>query len=318
MASTPLAPLSAGEIVTDALALLRRHFGPVFFTALPFAASDVLLRETGSVLLGRTRDALGNGSHAASQALTGALAMFAAGLAAFAASVMVVQLLTALTTHLTADAWLGRAPQALTALKRLRRVAWRVFTIGALFLLAIVAAVTPSVVLIIIAIALFSGLALFGACVAAAALALFTTAFVTLRVGLYLQACLLEGCGVMAAFARSTDLMRSRGEGFWRGAKLRLSLLLLVTIPLSFAMQGLFALPRYLMALSLGWNVSDAGLPPLTALPVWFGVPFAVIEVATNSAVLPLTGIVMTLFYFDARVRYEGLDVVASPSGAGL
>ena len=51
-------------------------------------------------------------------------------------------------------------------------------------------------------------------------------------------------------------------------------------------------------------------------MPLWFIVPFGAIEVLANALVVPFTSLLMTLFYFDLRVRFEGYDLTPESSSS--
>ena len=52
----------------------------------------------------------------------------------------------------------------------------------------------------------------------------------------------------------------------------------------------------------------------LNPLLLW-ALPLAFFQVATNALVLPLNGVISTLFYYDLRVRYEGFDLDVDADG---
>jgi len=127
----------------------------------------------------------------------------------------------------------------------------------------------------------------------------------TLRWSLYAPTVVCEGRSMFSALARSSALTAPRGLPFFETPRFRLSVMLLIALGISSVLQSLFVVPRLVVAFITGWSFSDGGLPGLTHLPLWFGVPFGLIEVVTNAAVIPLSGVLLALFTFDLRVRYE-------------
>lgn len=308
-------PLSVGELVSDALAELRKHLRVFAVVALPFSAVDLLCREAASSSLDAARNALGTDPSAVQLGEIGTAALTATvGIGLYVGSFMATQLLGAVCVFLAARAW-ARAPLSLGDGLRggLRRALPLVVT-GLLLTLMLIAAETPAVIGAVVLIALQDASLAWIAGPFVLAYALAALVLITLRFGLFTQTCVLEGHHTLGAFSRSAELVSARGERLFEGPKVRLSLVFLVSMALGFTLQGLFSLPRFLMAGAIGWSVSDAGLPPLTALPLWFGVPFSLVEVATNAVLYPFTSILLTLFYFDLRVRTEAIDLAPAAS----
>lgn len=302
-------PLGVGEIVSDALSALRAHFGAFLVVALPFSALDLLCREAAGSSLDAARAALGTDpSQVDFEQIGAALWAAARGIALYGGSFAATQLLGAVVVVLAAGAWAGAVPARGAALRAGMGRALALIGTSSLFTLILIAVEVPALAAAAVLVAVDVPVATWvgGALVALYALAAFV--FVTLRYGLFTQTVVLERRHTLGAFGRSADLLAARGERVLTGPKMRLSVVFLAALALGAALQGLFAIPRFLMAGAIGWSVGDAGLPPLTALPLWFGVPFALVEVATNAVVLPFSGILLTLFYFDLRVRYEAID----------
>jgi hypothetical protein len=103
-------------------------------------------------------------------------------------------------------------------------------------------------------------------------------------------------------------LTASRGLPFAETPRFRLSVLFLIALAISSVLQSLFVVPRLVVAVLTGWSFSDGAFPGLAQLPLWFAVPFGLIEVVTNAAVIPLSGLLLALFMFDLRVRYEAAE----------
>jgi hypothetical protein len=302
-------PRSTGELVSDAMSLLRRHFKLLFSLALPFCAVDLVVREAGQSMLQKFRNQLEQNPAAIDlDMLLQTVADLSAGVGLLMSSVIFVQVLAVGLISLTSSAWhqrpvvLGDAIQAVVS-----RGAALIGT--TLLWLAAIVSVVAVAVAVIAAAALTGSLPLIVlASAAAAAVTVGALILLTLRWGVYTQAVVLEGRFGPGALARSTELMAGRGVPFFHSAKLRLSLLFLITFGISGTLQSMFAAPRLLVAFATGWNLSD-GLPPLASMPLWFIVPFGMTEVLTNALVVPFSSVLLTLFYLDLRVRYEGIDL---------
>jgi hypothetical protein len=70
--------------------------------------------------------------------------------------------------------------------------------------------------------------------------------------------------------------------------------------------QQLFLLPSMLRGIGQTPPFSDVSL---WSMALYWSLPLAVLQVLTNALVLPLSGVLSTLFYFDVRVRHEGFDL---------
>lgn len=310
-------PRSAGEILSDALAVLRRHFKALVLLALPFCAVDLILREGGQSALQSLRAVLMQDPDLIN--VDGVLelaATAAGGLGLIIGSAVVLQLLFAGLVALAGNAWHGQELLAGVALDAMaRRGAALIFT-ALLFMVVVTAILFVPVGLVAVLAAVGGPLAAIVAGILAAGVVVVAFIFFTLRWGLYTQAVVLEGRFGPGAFARSAELMAGRGVPLFEGAKFRLSILLLIAFALSGTLQSLFAIPRLAVAAATGWSFVD-GMPPLASMPLWFIIPFGLLEVVTNALVMPFSSVLLTLFYFDLRVRYEALDLAPPPAPAG-
>jgi hypothetical protein len=140
-------------------------------------------------------------------------------------------------------------------------------------------------------------------------LALIAFIVLTLRWSLYSVVVVTEGRSLWAALSRSSELTAPRGLPLGETPRFRLSVIFLIGLALAGVLQSLFVVPRLVIAIATGWSFSDGALPGLAALPVWFMVPFGLVEVVTNAAVLPFSAFLLCFFTLDLRVRYEGADV---------
>lgn len=309
-------PRSTGEIISDAMAILRRHIKPFCLLSMPFCTAELILREAGQSTFQRIEQGLTGSSTFDMERLVQTVVGAAGGLGMFLGSVVLTQLLSAALITSTKAAWDGEEPRADRALSAVGRrgaallatffvLTLRIAALGALACLAIGAAALVEPLLAVGV----GGLALIGLLVAFILL--------SLRWGLFAQTVVLEGLRGMRALARSSSLTAGRGLPFTDSPKFRLSVLLLVTFAIAGTMQTLFTIPRLVMGFATGWSIGDAGLPPLASMPIWFIIPFAILEVALNSVVNPFASILVTLFYLDLRVRYEAIDLEPKPALGG-
>ena len=315
-ASTPsalAAPRTTGEVITDAVDALRRSFAVVFAVSVPFCAVDLVLREFSQALLAQVaaRASVGGGDPAALLAgLPAMLAAVGAGLGSF----MVQQLLAAGVISIGARLADGNEPSVGDALRAIGERGAAVVVTALLFVVLVFGAPALVATVPIVAAALVAFgtdqplLVLVGAGVGAL-LALIAVVVLTLRWSLYSAVVVTERRSLWSALRRSSELTAPRGLPFGETPRFRLSVIFLIGLALAGVLQSLFVVPRLAIAVATGWSFSDGALPGLAALPVWFMVPFGLVEVATNAAVLPFSALLVFFFTLDLRVRYEGADV---------
>lgn len=303
-------PRSTGEIITDAVGVLRRHFGVIFAMAVPICAADLLVREVGTSMLLGINTALSDPGGAGPDVLLGLAPNFLAGMGFLAASFALQMLLNGSVTAVVADVWDGHQPAARRAVQVMATRGAPLLATSLLFLLVMTIAITA---VLGVPTALGTALAIatdqFAFAIIGMLLGL-PVAFVllivlSLRWSLYTPAVVCEGVSMFKALRRSSSISAGRGLPFTETPRFRLSVVLLVALAISSVLQSLFVAPRLLMAVATGWSFSDGGLPGLAQLPLWFAVPFGLVEVITNAAVIPLSGTLLALFFFDLRVRYD-------------
>ena len=112
---------------------------------------------------------------------------------------------------------------------------------------------------------------------------------VWVRLAVVTPALIVEDLGPGAAFGRSWNLVKGR---FWPTAGARVITALLVSI-VAGILQGLLIVPL------IGDADSDVLAAVLTALG----------QIVSSAFTLPLHAAILTILYFDLRVRQEGLDV---------
>lgn len=309
-------PRSTGEILSDALSLLRKHFKLFYSLALPFCAVDLVIREAGQSALQSMRAQLEeNPANINADAILDMVAGFVGAMGLIMGSAVLIQVLAAGLVTLTSQAWHRRQPVIGDAIAAVTSRAAALIGTSLLFFVAVMGVL--ALLGVIIVAAAFSGSVpiIIFATLAWAVAAVCVLIVLTLRWGVYTQTVVLEGRFGPGAFSRSTELMAGRGAPFFESAKLRLSLLFLITFAIGGTLQSLFAIPRLIIAVATGWNIAD-GMPPLASMPIWFIVPFGFMEVLTNALVVPFGSVLLTLFYFDLRVRFEGYDLDPGPGTA--
>lgn len=121
--------------------------------------------------------------------------------------------------------------------------------------------------------------------------------FVWVMFSLCAHAYLLEGIGALESFGRSRDLVR---DNFWRGAGI-----LVFVVVINVALGTVSSVPQYVAPLFL-----DAEGDPTTAFYAIFGIS-SVVGLLMNLVLMPLYTLLYTHFYWDIRVRKEGLDLDA-------
>lgn len=303
-------PRTTGEVLSDAVSLLRWHFRAFYALALPFCTVDLLLREGGNAVMDAARKQLANLD---ADALVPVLASLSGSLGLIFGALLVGTLLSAGLVHMTAELWAGRAAEPRAALQVMLARGPALVGTALLFGLALgLATLLPAMVVVMTGAFLGAIAGVVGA-LAASAWVVVVAVVLSLRWLLYSQAVVIEGHGPLSALSRSTGLMQGRGLPFFEAPKVRLSLLLLVTFALSVTLSSLFAGPRLIWALFTGWELQN-GLPPLLTMPLWTVVPLALTEVALQAVIAPLGAVLATLFYFDLRVRFEGVDLEAPPA----
>jgi len=311
-ASSPLhEPRSTGEVISDAVHALRAHFGILFSIAVPFCAVDLVVREVANSMLFGLTAGLTTGNFGV-DALVAAAPRGFASLGFFIASFWVQQLLTGAVTVVGEDSFMGRVPSVRTSLLRVLERGAPLILTGTVFLVMSTIGVTVVGALPLAAaaaVSLATGIdpliPIVAGLLVGVVLAVAAIIFVTLRFSLYAPLVVLEERSLFSALRRSQALTDGRGLPFLQTPRFRLSVMLLIALALSSVMQGLFVVPRLVVAVVTGWSPVDGALPGLAQLPLWFAVPFGLIEVLTNAVVMPLAALLVAFFVFDLRVRYE-------------
>lgn len=300
--SEPL-PKSLGELFSDATALMRAHLSTVFALSLPFVAVELLLREAASAFFHDVRRAIGPDPSKASEALAELGGALGIAVALLVASRIAVQMATAAATLFTRDALTGRVDPPLVVVRRALVFVPRVLVEEAIFFFLLgVVVVAPAVGILVAPFFFESPLAFLLALPVALGWIVVTGISLFLRVLLAPQLIVVEGLAPIAALVRSSRLMRANGETMGERPKFRVSILLLVYWALASSIQGTFLIPVLVIGLMQGLSLTELP-PPLTAIPLAASIPLALVQVLANAVVLPLAGLLPTLFHADLLVR---------------
>lgn len=301
-------PQTTGEIITASVAVLRRRLPLLFALAVPLCGLDLVVREFAMAPL--------SGLSLKDLELDRLLARgprFGLSMVMLLLSFALQQVLSGAVTAVAADDVAGRSSSVLDVLQRLTSRLPTLLGAATLF-------ITAGLVVIVLALGLPFG--------AVAALALGAgvdpllpslVAIVVAVVGggaallvLVLRwwlfgavAILEEEHGPFGVLKRAAALTAARGLPFLETPRFRLSVLLLIALGLSSVLQSLFVGPRLVVAVITGWTPIDGALPGLAQLPLYFAVPFGLVEVVTNAVVLPLSAVLVALFAVDLKLRYE-------------
>lgn len=307
-------PLGIGDILDVALRLYRRGFRQLYLATLalnaPIFAFSSLFQ---SWYFGQFKAlqepsfARGLAEDPAAAARFGAV--FLGGLGGFLVLYPLgYQLLVAAVTWGTGRAWLDepwRVREAYAAVgRRFPAIAathlLQVLLIGAACLLASL----PGLALI-----LLGGWAAIAGVLLAVATSVAVALVLALRWLLMSEVIVLEQRWGFRALSRSAQLMAGSVEpGIFGNQKLRASVLLLLLYMVTGVLAFAASLPR--LALEVAYNASplvpgsDPSAMPLAALLATTG-----FELFAQTAILPFVLVTLVLFYYDTRIRREGLDL---------
>jgi len=294
-------PLAVGGVIDRAVAVTRRHFGPLFLAMLGLQVPATLLFRLVSSRVAGLLEVAGDPATLAAQAPP---------LVALLAAVMAALSLLQFAGIAAAAALVGPSlgGPAAPGVPSRTRLAMATLTAGLLQLLVL--ALAPALgALPGLAVALRGdgptaalfglGAALLGALLAFLA-ALLRTILAPAVAG-------IEGLGGLGALRRSWRLMAPRpGQPALERPGLRASLLLLTTFLLALAVNALAGLPRLLAVRLVGGDATallGGGLP----LPLELALSLA--EAVAGAALQPFSLTALAVFYFERRARTEGLDL---------
>lgn len=128
-------------------------------------------------------------------------------------------------------------------------------------------------------------------------------------------ATVMEGQWALDALRRSWSLMgwRSPRWGRFAGNVYRVTALFLLLLGIYLAFVFLAQVPNYAI---LFWRAVEqvrSGVPPTNdptfGAPLYLLIPAQLIAVTAQALILPFTAAVLTVYYYDIRVRREGFDL---------
>ncbi len=301
-----LAPLGAGDLIDRAVRLYRRHL----FTLIRIAAPPVIVAAAGSILFTLAWRQL---------FLTpSSMELFVYGLLAFAGIALIfgghlfnLIVMGGATRNLVAHLLRNDPVSARATYSAVRSRFWglllaslivlswilistlvaffgwymvvAILGIGA-YLLSNVAPVWLSAIVGVVSV------------VGATAVALWLFFFVVGRVAYVPQVMLVEGRGVLDAFARSFSLAR--------GNVRRLMAMTLFTTFATYSALMILLIP-------LGWYGYVNGVDHLnsTQWPAWYAIANSVLGPMSSILLTPVWMLGLSLLYVDERVRHEGYDI---------
>ena len=293
-----LRPLALGELLDRAFTLYRRHFRlfvglmaiPSLFTLLFGVVSELvqgLLRNSPEALAGA------DPVHMMEMVIGGSIVF----LLMFVAYLVAYMVTLGATTVAVSELYTGRAPTMGSAYGRMRGQVGRLIILIAVRLVGLFVAGMAVVFLIgtgaALAIGGGVGAALTGLGIILGTFAMMLGCFVfALRYAVSVPALVLENIPARAAIRRSIDLTRG---SLGRAAVLAVFATIIAYAAL-FLLQGPFAV-----------GVIMAG--PGTSTATCFSLMGAVAGTIGNAITGPIMIVALAVFYYDVRIRKEGLDL---------
>jgi hypothetical protein len=301
-------PQTTGEIITASVAVLRRRLPLLFALAVPICGLDLVVREFAMAPM----SGLSLKDLELARLLERAPRL-GASMLMLLVSLALQQVLAGAVTAVADDDVAGRSSSVVDVLQRVTSRLPTLLGAGALFITALLAVAALAVALPFgAALAITVGLGVDPLLPSLAAVVVAIVGGGVVLLVLVLRwwlfgavAILEEQHGPFGVLKRAAALSMARGLPFLETPRFRLSVLLLIALGLSSVLQTLFVGPRLVVAVITGWTPIDGALPGLAQLPLYFAVPFGLVEVVTNAVVLPLSAVLVALFAVDLKLRYE-------------
>lgn len=290
-----LNPMGIGEILDRSFRLLRQNFWLLFFIifipqAVFFVVSTALrLTLTGGLTQGPASMAMGVGF----------------GVSAFISAVifMIFQFWSqGALIHAVSETYLGHSTSVKAAYGALRGRLWRL--IGTMIFVGILIVLFPAIAgilaAIVIPLSIQAGvskfiMALLG--VAAFVISIWAFSYFLLNYLLVDKVVVIEDIGWLRALRRSKALMKVRTEsGFWKGPKMKASLILLLGFLIAIGIHLVIQIPGALLSLFMKGS--------FVAVTI-----HGILEMVANSLATVFTATAVILYYYDIRVRNEGFDL---------
>lgn len=305
-------PLTVGEMLDAALKLYKSQLKPLFLIVLVFELPNFLI---GKAYESAMRTAAPPSALVPGVALGKALHTFLVVGTVLAATIVTILFVSTLARSAVVAAgdevWHGRPVVFTDAFRRLgRRLGAVLGTYVIFFLLSSLAAfagAVPGAAVILLGVRRGSLYIAFGGLFLALLGFLAGLLVVFLRYCLIEMVVMLEGKGGPAALRRSARLMSGRVEpGVMGLVKVRASILLLVVFLLLLVPTLVVSGPQ--LILTSYYSPGPGVMDPL-AVPFLMRLPLEVLQIGISSLVAPFGILAMLVFYFDLRVRREGLDL---------
>ncbi|MBW1721194.1 MAG: hypothetical protein JRH13_09435 [Deltaproteobacteria bacterium] len=289
-----LRPLGIGEILDRSFRMLREHFMLLFLILfipqfLVFALNTAFTVFSGGEALQAGGGGLGIGMG------------ISIGLTALIFIVIQFWAQGALI-HAVSETYLGHSTSVKSAYGAIRPRLGRL--IGSLFLMGVFIGLVPAVlgILAAVLVPVLHGfginrgvLVLLG--IGAVVLAVWAAIHFMFNFLMVDKVVVIENLGWMQALRRSKELMKARTEtGFWKGPKMKASLILLL--------GGVIAVGIHLVVQVPGAVVNFL-LPGHLAAAAFHGF----LQVVSNCLATVFTATALILYYYDIRVRKEGFDL---------
>jgi hypothetical protein len=305
----PFHPSTLSEILDRTAQLYRARF--LVFLGIAFIPTAALLVPVVAAFL----FVAWTGTHPSDMAVgvVGVVGMIAVGLVALPIFVGVSALASAAMNHTASRAILGQSTTIRDAYKAVWPRGWHYIGLYLIEILAVwVAPLAAWIALLLLSAALKTagidggGFLAFLIFVVVIGLIAYGV-WMSLRLSLAFPACVIEQCGVFAAFKRSSTLSR--------GTKRRIVLLYLLIMALATILTLAIMVPLIIaMSLLPGINSPEHEQAFGTAAVfIVYGSRF-VIQAFTR----PVSGIALMLFYYDQRIRQEAFDIEWMMLKAGL
>lgn len=289
-----LRPLSLAELLDRSFSLYRRHFW-VFVGIMAPPSVAMLILSLGSNLVNGIQALAPEFQPGAETGLALALGVMAVILVAFVFYWISYALALGATTSAVSTIYGGGTPsisESFGAIRgKLGRLAWLLFLLavrlGGIVLIVVVASVAAAaagglVTPVFAVLGALSGMLV--------AFGLFIWMF--LRYAVCVPAAVLEENTASEAIARSIDLTA--------GSLLKVLVLLLFTVVVTYAALGIFQMPFLIAAAVVGIE---------TPTGFWLNMLGVVFGSLASALTSPLAVVAVAVLYYDLRIRHEGLDL---------
>jgi hypothetical protein len=287
-------PMGIGEILDRSFRLLRQYFWLIFL--IPLIPQGVYF------VVGKLMMLLFTGSLAQEPTVEMGIGLGIAALIAFPVFLIIQFWAQGALIHAVSETYLGHHTSVRIAYGAIRGRLWRL--LGTLLLMGFLIALLPALLGILGAVAgpLFSSM---GINPAFLGILVFIAMIVAVLVAINLffnwlmvdKVVVLEDIAWRRALNRSKELMKARTEpGFWKGTKMKASIILLVGLLIVGAIHLVVQVPGLAFTLLMPGNLIGITIQEI-------------LNMGATSFATAYTATAMILFYYDIRVRKEGFDL---------